>query len=157
MEFKQLSENEIKFTESESGHVKRSGILIKNTASDEWEKPNGDVVDLTSETVTWLTQVELDAITAEEAVNDFRVSRQALITAATVTVTAGHVFDADEQSILRMLGRITRERLSLDTKTIGWSLNTDPTGVFTNVTLGDLKEAYDLAVDYMDSVWSIPE
>ena len=38
---------------------------------------------------------------------------------------------------------------------IQWSLADTPTGVMTDVTLADLEEAHELAVENMASIWSI--
>ena len=38
---------------------------------------------------------------------------------------------------------------------IKWSLADTPTGVMTDVTLADLEEAHELAVENMADIWSV--
>lgn len=97
------------------------------------------------------------SLVQERAVDSFRASRQALVNSATVETSEGNVYDADEQSITRMMGRLLRIRDEADSYELQWSLNTDGTGIPSTVTKADLQEAYDLAVDQLDSIWLIRE
>lgn len=87
-------------------------------------------------------------------VSDFRAQRQRLLDNAIVTTSLGNQYDADEQSISRMANAIlaAQRRGVVDIK---WSLADTPTGVMTDVTLEDLEEAHELAVENMASIWSI--
>jgi len=92
-----------------------------------------------------------------EKLHSFKKSRRQQLDNAVVTISTGKKFDADEVSISRMLGRLYREQNSTDDTLVGWSLYTDPTGVKTQITLAELKEAYQLAVDNMDALWGVTD
>ncbi len=94
------------------------------------------------------------ARTASFAIEEFRASRQQLLDNAIVTTSLGNQYDADEQSISRMANAIlaAQRRGVIDIK---WSLADTPTGVMTDVTLADLEEAHELAVENMASIWSV--
>lgn len=87
----------------------------------------------------------------EESLNAFRGSRTSAIQTATVTTTAGNCYDANETAQERMNRAITAASMAgmVDTDELSWSLNTDPTGVMSTVTIADLKEAFVLAVQQM--------
>jgi len=113
----------------------------------------------------YMTSLGIDAETREsilrqqefEKLHSFKQSRQQQLDTAVVTISTGKKFDADEASISRMLGRLYREQNSADDTLVGWSLYTDPTGVKTQITLAELKEAYQLAVDNMDALWGVTD
>lgn len=88
------------------------------------------------------------------AVSEFKASRQQLLDSAVVTTSNGNKYDADEQSISRMANAILAAQRK-DLTNIQWSLADTPTGVMTDVTLIDLEEAHELAVENMASIWSI--
>lgn len=87
----------------------------------------------------------------EESLNAFRDSRSSAIQTATVTTIAGNCYDANETAQERMNRAITAASVAgmVDTDELSWSLNTDPTGVMSTVTIADLKEAFVLAVQQM--------
>lgn len=86
---------------------------------------------------------------------DFRASRQALLDSAVVETTSGNLYDADEVSITRMSNGVIAAIVGgkSDTDIIEWSLADTDTGVMTDVSLSDLKEALALAVINMGEVW----
>ena len=71
-----------------------------------------------------------------------------------VTTSLDNQYDADEQSISRMANAILAAQRKGITD-IQWSLADTPTGVMTDVTLADLEEAHELAVENMASIWSV--
>lgn len=97
------------------------------------------------------SQIELKAI------QDFKSSRQELLDEATVTTSEGNVYDADEVSIIRLSYAISAaiDNGSTDSDLLEWSLANTGTGVMTDVTLSDLKEARKLAVQNMSTIWSV--
>jgi hypothetical protein len=101
-----------------------------------------------------LTQEDKDSIAQQEQVDQFKASRQQLLDSAVVTTSNGNKYDADEQSISRMANAILAAQRK-DLTNIQWSLADTPTGVMTDVTLADLEEAHELAVENMASIWSI--
>jgi len=101
-----------------------------------------------------LTQEDKDSIAQQEQVDQFKVSRQQLLDSAVVTTSSSNKYDADEQSISRMANAILAAQRK-DLTNIQWSLADTPTGVMTDVTLADLEEAHELAVENMASIWSI--
>jgi len=101
-----------------------------------------------------LTQENRDSIAQQEQVDQFKASRQQLLDSAVVTTSNGNKYDADEQSISRMANAILAAQRK-DLTNIQWSLADTPTGVMTDVTLADLEEAHELAVENMASIWSI--
>ncbi|MEZ7225983.1 hypothetical protein NO989_04280 [Alteromonas sp. DY56-G5] len=101
-----------------------------------------------------LTQEDKDTIAQQEQINQFKVNRQHLLDTAIVTTSLGNQYDADEQSISRMANAILAAQRK-DLTNIQWSLADTPTGVMTDVTLADLEEAHELAVENMASIWSI--
>jgi|GEM_PF-3426844 len=101
-----------------------------------------------------LTQEDKDSIAQQEQVDQFKASRQQLLDSAVVTTSNGNKYDADEQSISRMANAILAAQRK-DLTNIQWSLADTPTGVMTDVTLIDLEEAHELAVENMASIWSI--
>lgn len=101
-----------------------------------------------------LTQEDKDSIAQQEQIAQFKASRQQLLDSAVVTTSNGNKYDADEQSISRMANAILAAQRKGITD-IQWSLADTPTGVMTDVTLADLEEAHELAVENMASIWSI--
>lgn len=101
-----------------------------------------------------LTQENRDSIAQQEQVDQFKASRQQQLDNATVTTSLSNQYDADEQSISRMANAIlAAQRRGIND--IKWSLADTPTGVMTDVTLADLEEAHELAVENMASIWSV--
>lgn len=113
--------------------------------------------------MTWIndaTEVKTAADKLAEAaqaqIDQFKRERAEALQNAVVTTAAGNQFDADEQSIGRMGFRIQRAELSGDT-TAGWVLADSPAGVKTEVTIDELREAFQLAVDNMDAQWGVSD
>jgi len=104
-------------------------------------------------TVEGKTQEEFDA----EQVAEFKASRELLIANSVVTTESGNKYDADNGSIQKMVNKILSYNYAgkLDTDTLEWSLADTGTGVMTTVTLGELKEAHHLSVEYVQSVWGL--
>ena len=101
-----------------------------------------------------LTEEDRDRIAQQEQVNQFKANRQQLLDNAIVTTSSSNQYDADEQSISRMANAIlAAQRRGVND--IKWSLADTPTGVMTDVTLADLEEAHELAVENMASIWSV--
>lgn len=101
-----------------------------------------------------LTQENRDSIAQQEQVDQFKAFRQQQLDNAIVTTSLSNQYDADEQSISRMANAILAAQRK-DLTNIQWSLADTPTGVMTDVTLADLEEAHELAVENMASIWSI--
>ena len=74
--------------------------------------------------------------------------------AATVTVN-GFTFDTDEVSISRLANALLATSAEADTFVLQWSLADTGTGVMTDVTREDIKQAHMLAVLHMSQIWSI--
>lgn len=113
--------------------------------------------------MTWLTEctyietAEDKAAKAQQAVVDqFKRDRAAAIATAVVTTASGKQFDADEQSIGRMGFRLQKAELTGEA-TVGWVLADSPAGVKTSVTVEELREAFQLAVDNMDENWDFSD
>lgn len=104
--------------------------------------------------IQWLTQEDKDAIATEQQIQAFKSNRQKLLDSAVVTTSNGNKYDADEQSISRMANAILAAQRK-DLTNIQWSLADTPTGVMTDVTLSDLEEAHELAVENMANIWSV--
>ncbi len=97
---------------------------------------------------------DADARAQQEQINQFKANRQQLLDNAIVTTSLGNQYDADEQSISRMANAIlAAQRRGIND--IKWSLADTPTGVMTDVTLADLEEAHELAVENMANIWSV--
>lgn len=121
---------------------------------------SGEIMPYTLSDKEALTVVEdiapFDSETHEQlqAVGQFKASRQQLLDSAVVTTSNSNKYDADEQSISRMANAIlAAQRRGVND--IKWSLADTPTGVMTDVTLSDLEEAHELAVENMANIWSI--
>lgn len=160
-----------KFKEHQSGAVEwsftdekgavHSGVIREDfTRKDD----NGNTVDVWQKLlekeqsgeifIQRLTQEDKDNIAQQEQVAQFKHSRQHLLDTAIVTTSSSNQYDADEQSISRMANAIlAAQRRGVND--IKWSLADTPTGVMTDVTLTDLEEAHELAVENMASIWSI--
>ena len=90
----------------------------------------------------------------EQAISSFKASRETMIEESIVDAN-GFQFDADEVSIARMSFYTVALINELDTYQMQWSLADTNTGVMTDITLGDLRLAQQLAVANMASVWGI--
>ena len=89
------------------------------------------------------------------AISEFKASRQALVDKSIVTVSTGKSFDADEQSISRLLNSIIKHLHDADDTVIKWSTADVDTGVMVDCTKAEIVEAHKLAVEYVEQVWSI--
>jgi hypothetical protein len=108
-----------------------------------------DELMLTDPTIEPIPQAVIDA----ELVEAFKRERQTLIANAVVTTEAGNQYDADETSVIRLGGAITRYAGKAGTTKVLWSLADTATGFMSEVTLADLKEAHALAVDNITAIW----
>lgn len=103
---------------------------------------------------------EQTAIAEQQAVNQFRKSREQMVAESTVQVSSGKNFHADELAQRRMLSAILaadfRGLQDSDILPSGWSTADVPTGVMdTTVTLSELKEAHALSIENMGQIWSL--
>jgi hypothetical protein len=89
------------------------------------------------------------------AISEFKASRQALVDSSVVKVSTGKRFDADEQSISRLLNSIIKNLHDADDTIIKWSTADVDTGVMVDCTKAEIVEAHKLAVEYVEQVWSI--
>ena len=101
-----------------------------------------------------LTAEDKDELAQQQQIIQFKSHRQQQLDNAVVTTSNGNKYDADEQSISRIANAILAAQRK-DLTNIQWSLADTPTGVMTDVTLADLEEAHELAVENMASIWSI--
>lgn len=101
-----------------------------------------------------LTQEDRDSIAQQQKIAQFKASREHLLNTAVVTTSKGNKYDADEKSQGRMDRAISVARRKSLTS-VEWSLADTPTGVMTDVTLADLEEAHELAVENMANIWSV--
>ena len=101
-----------------------------------------------------LTAEDKDELAQQQQISQFKSQRQQQLDNAVVTTSNGNKYDADEQSISRIANAILAAQRK-DLTNIQWSLADTPTGVMTDVTLADLEEAHELAVENMASIWSI--
>lgn len=91
----------------------------------------------------------------EKQLADFKNSRVNMLTTAVVETTSGKKFDANEQA----QGRMTNALLALnaagkvDADVLQWSLADTGSGVPTEITVAELKEALILAVENMATIW----
>ena len=101
-----------------------------------------------------LTAEDKDELAQQQQISQFKSQRQQQLENAVVTTSNGNKYDADEQSISRMANAILAAQRK-DLTNIQWSLADTPTGVMTDVTLADLEEAHELAVENMANIWSV--
>ena len=152
--YKQIDLNNIQTHETHedgsytSGVIRKLAIDLHGNAYSPWDELDPSVVEWLDVPV-W--QAEQDAIAAISA---FKASREAMIEAATVTAN-GYQFDADEVSIARMSFYTVALMAETDSYAMQWSLADTSTGVMTNITLGDLRLAQQLAVANMATIWGI--
>lgn len=78
----------------------------------------------------------------EEEILQFKKSRQEQPDSAVVTTESGKEFDADEASMRRMVNALTAASDEPDTTIIPWSLANDGTGVMTDCTKAEIREAH---------------
>lgn len=99
------------------------------------------------------TQEELEF----EKIAEFKTSREVLIANSIVTTESGNNYDGDNLSIQKMANKILSYSYAgkSDDETLEWSLADTGTGVMTEVTFEELKEAHHLAVEYVQIVWGL--
>jgi len=154
--YKQIDPENIQTSEANKDGSFTSGIIRKgemrlNSIGGEYSPWD----ELDPSLVTWLdVPVWQAAKDAEAALQAFKASRQALIDSAVVNVN-GFQFDADEVSIARMSFYTVALMAETDSYEIQWSLADTSTGVMTDITLGDLRLAQQLAVANMAAVWGV--
>lgn len=141
------------------GDATHSGFLRKGMARidgdetiDVWGKLQSKIASKVI-SVEGKTQEELEA----EQIEEFKASRELLISNSVVTTESGNKYDGDNSSIQKMANKILSYNYAgkLDSDTLEWSLADTGTGVMTTVTLEELKEAHHLAVEYVQSVWGL--
>lgn len=141
------------------GNATHSGFLregMTRTDGDEtvdvWAKLQQQV-SYNKITIEGKTQEEIDG----EKIAEFKTSREALISNSIVTTESGNKYDGDNASIQNMANKILSYSYAgkSDTDTLEWSLAGTGTGVMTEVTFKELKEAHHLAVEYVQSVWGL--
>ncbi len=76
---------------------------------------------------------------------------------AKVTISTGKTFDADEDSIIRLMGAILATELASDDHIIEWSTADVGTGVMVNCTKAEIKEAQQAAVMQLTEIWRIKD
>ena len=144
-----------------AGLSSHEGVIDKDSRAPD---PEGNIIDVWQKlldkelageiSIQRLTQDDRDTIAQQDQINQFKANRQYLLDNAIVTTSSGNKYDADEQSISRMANAIlAAQRRGVNE--IKWSLADTPTGVMTDVTLADLEEAHELAVENMARIWSI--
>jgi hypothetical protein len=96
-----------------------------------------------------------EQIIAERDVSLFRSSRQRLIDESVVETTSQKKFDANELAQNRMSNALMALTIAgkSDSDTLHWSLADTASGVATEITVAELKEAYVRAVENMAAIW----
>ena len=119
---------------------------------DIWSKLQSKIAD-GSIVVEGETQAEIEA----KELAEFKASRESLVANSVVATASGNKYDGDNVSIQKMANKIISYSYvgKLDSDTLEWSLADTGTGVMTEVTLKDIKEAHHLAVEYVQSVWGL--
>jgi hypothetical protein len=151
-DFIQTSENHAdgSFT---SGLIRRLETKIRQLKNGEKEVYS-PWNELDPSLVTWLDMPTYEADEAKaKALSLFKSTRHDSLKSAELTVNK-HIFDADEISIGRMASAILAATGEAKTFVIKWSLADTDTGVMTDITLADLRQAHKLAVINMASIWA---
>lgn len=104
-------------------------------------------------------EVSVQGKTAEEIAAEeiaaFKAGREIAISSLTVTTSAGNIYQADAVSTAKMGTRVVALMGVDDTYITKWSLADTDTGVMTDVTYADLKEALRLATDGITDEWGV--
>lgn len=90
-----------------------------------------------------------------KAINAFKAGREVAISSLTVTTSGGNIYQADAVSTAKMGTRVIALLGEDDTFLTEWSLADTATGVMTDVTYADLKEALRLATDDVTGIWGV--
>lgn len=99
-----------------------------------------------------IAAVEAEA-TAKKLEADFVASRAAAVEAATVTIN-GNIYNANERSIHRMTSAVLSFSDADLSMPLSWSMADTASGVMTDITLGELKQALQAATIQMAQLWS---
>lgn len=89
---------------------------------------------------------------AAQAEATFKAERAAAVEASTVKV-GDNTYNASERAISRMAEVVAATTDEADTLPISWSMADTPTGVMTEITLGELRAALKLAVVRRGELW----
>lgn len=94
---------------------------------------------------------------AREEIEQFKQSREYLVSQSVVETESGLKFDGDNTSIQKMANKILSLSYLGESNSfiLEWSLADTDTGVMTEVSFAELKEAHHLAVEYVQSIWGI--
>lgn len=156
--YKQNDDGSISWTYND-GNATHSGFIFEGMTRvdgdetiDVWAKLQQQV-SYNKITIEGKTQEEIDG----DKISEFKASRESLVASSIVTTESGNNYDGDNASIQKMANKILSYSYAgkSDTDTLEWSLADTGTGVMTTVTLGELKEAHHLAVEYVQSVWGL--
>lgn len=118
---------------------------------------------------TTLTKEQVDLVPAEieilpfnivqyqtaMAITTFKSDREGKLKRASVTISTGKTFDADEVSITRLNNAINAARNESGDYVISWSTADVPTGVMVECTKTELEEAHTAAVIQMGEIWKV--
>ena len=96
------------------------------------------------------------ASVAAKVESDFIANRAATVEAATVVVN-GNIYNANERSIQRMTSAVLSNADNEETHPLRWSMADTASGVMTDITLGELKQALKLATVQMELLWAKPK
>lgn len=119
-----------------------SGEIVPHTLSEE------EIKDIPDSTFI------ADYVAPDTSIDDFKKERQQLLDNAVVTISTGKLFDANEQSIIRLSQALIRTEGLPDDSIIPWSTADVSTGVMVDCTRAEIKEAHTNAVDNMSLIWS---
>mgnify|MGYP003396728941 CR=1 FL=1 len=98
------------------------------------------------------TFAELDS---EKELMEFKSNRVNELDSAVIEISSGKKFDASEIAQKRMSNAILALNVAgkTDADTLNWSLADTGSGVATEITFAELKEAFVLAVENMAAIW----
>lgn len=96
-----------------------------------------------------------DELDSEKELMEFKSNRANGLNTAVIEISTGKKFDADDKSQSRMSNTLAALNAAnkLDTDTLEWSLADTGSGVRTEITVAELKEALILAVENMAAIW----
>lgn len=95
---------------------------------------------------THINEFDQDSYNMLIAINEFKAERQNQIDNATVEISTGKSFDADEKSIQRLSASVVSHLSKPDDYIIEWSTADVGTGVMVECTKAEITEALALAV-----------
>ena len=97
----------------------------------------------------------VDEVLEPYKVTIFKLQRQSQIDNATVEISTGKTFDADELSITRMANALIKHWQLAESDIIPWSTADVATGVMVDCTKAEIVEAHSLATDHFATAWNI--